>query len=90
MLRPDVETTIRTIATSSGISRETADLAIDVLRNGRQSRAFRVKLTQAASMLGVSRVTFWRRVKAGRYPQPIERVGNAAWFNRADIERVSK
>lgn len=33
----------------------------------------------AASLLGISRATFWRRVKDGTFPQPVKICGATRW-----------
>ena len=47
----------------------------------------------AAALLGISRATFWRRVKDNTFPQPI-RIGGVTRWRREDlleaIERAAK
>ena len=39
----------------------------------------------AAKLLGIGRVTFWRRRSAGRYPAPIVTIGNRPLFIKDQI-----
>ena len=38
----------------------------------------------AAALLGISRATFWRRVKDSTFPQPV-RIGGATRWRRAEL-----
>ena len=38
----------------------------------------------AAALLGISRATFWRRVKDGTFPRPVK-IGGATRWRRADL-----
>ena len=38
----------------------------------------------AAALLGISRATFWRRVKDGTFPQPVK-IGGATRWRRAEL-----
>lgn len=42
----------------------------------------------AAALLGISRATFWRRVKDGTFPQPVKIVGATRWRREALLSAV--
>jgi predicted DNA-binding transcriptional regulator AlpA len=45
---------------------------------------------ECAELLGIGRVTFWRRRKASRYPDPVLHIGNRPVFDRKAIEAAAK
>ncbi len=44
----------------------------------------------AAALLGVSRATFWRRVKDGTLPQPVKLGAATRWRRDALLEAVER
>ena len=44
----------------------------------------------AAGMLGMSRATFWRRVKDGTFPQPIRIGGVTRWRHDKLMEAIER
>jgi len=45
-----------------------------------------IRTTQVLDMLGVSRVTLYRWVRAGRFPKPLAASGRAFGYRLADVE----
>lgn len=44
----------------------------------------------AATLLGISRATFWRRVKDGTFPQPIRIGGVTRWRRQALLDAIDR
>lgn len=44
----------------------------------------------AAALLGISRATFWRRVKDGTFPQPVKIGGVTRWWRDALISAIPR
>lgn len=44
----------------------------------------------ASAMLGISRATFWRRVKDGTFPRPVRIAGVTRWRHDKLVEAVER
>lgn len=52
--------------------------------DGGEAIAYLMADHTAAALLGISRATFWRRVKDGTFPAPVK-IGGATRWRRADL-----
>jgi len=89
--RSTIETVNRILLADPGAETQDVDLVMDVVRKGREGRAVWVRAKEAAEILGICRVEFWRRIKTGRYQLTVRRDGKrSVFYSRQETKQLGK